>query len=252
MLLTPTSLAFGNVNVGSTSVPQLVQLTNSGITTLNVGGITIIGTDAARYTPFTDTCSNHAIAPNGSCTLQVTFSPDSATTFNNASLDIPSDATSSPDSVPLTGTGVVGPIATTNPTSLDFGTLPPSQGSIPYQVELRNTGNTPLTLSADASLTNNAEFQILTNTCVNGLVLNPGNHCVVVMQYTPPGPGDSSDSDILTFTDDDGGTPASTQTVNLSGEVKQAPSLPATRRMVPIFPLQTPCSEAPFRFESSR
>ena len=104
VLLNPTSLSFGNVSVGDTSIPELVQLTNTGTTTLNVGGITIIGTDAARYAPFTDTCSNQAIAPNGSCILQVTFSPDSATTFNSANLNIPSDASSSPDSVALTGT----------------------------------------------------------------------------------------------------------------------------------------------------
>jgi hypothetical protein len=131
----------------------------------------------------------------------------------------------STQTVSLTGAGQVGPIATVNPDSLDFGTLPPGQTSVPYQVELRNTGTTPLTLGADAALTTGTAFVIKTNTCVNSLVLNPGDHCIVVMQYTPPGPGNTSDTDTLTFTDDDGGTPGSTQTVDLSGTGQIGPIL---------------------------
>jgi Calx-beta domain-containing protein/centrosomal CEP192-like protein len=217
-----STLAFGNISKGTTSAPQTVELRNTGTTVLTLGspGVQING--GGEFNLLLNTCSdNLELNPGDTCLVQVDFSPTSTSAQPATTLDFDSDGGTS--SLDLTGQGQFGPLAVATPDSLDFGTLPPGQPSIPLQVELRNTGTEPLTLGADAALTTATAFQILTNSCVNNLVLNPGNHCVVVLQYTPPGPGNTSDSDTLTFTDNDGGTPGSTQTVDLTGAGQVGP-----------------------------
>jgi hypothetical protein len=97
--VTPTSLAFGSVRVGTTSAAKKVTLKNYLPTTLT-------GISYAVTGPFevsASTCGT-TLASKASCTISVTFSP---TTVGSASgtLNVTDSANNSPQAVSLGGTG---------------------------------------------------------------------------------------------------------------------------------------------------
>jgi probable HAF family extracellular repeat protein len=98
--LTPTSLYFAPVPVGTTSPAQIVTLTNMGTTTLTITGIAITGTDAAYFAQ-THNCAS-SLAAGASCSVSVTFKPQ-ATGLRNAALSVSSNASGSPQTVSLCG-----------------------------------------------------------------------------------------------------------------------------------------------------
>jgi len=97
--LSPSSLTFGNQVVGTSSQPQAVTLTNTGGSTLNVASVTPSG-DFSE----TDNCVG-TIPAGASCAINVTFTPTALGTLTG-SITITDDAGDSPQSVPLTGTGI--------------------------------------------------------------------------------------------------------------------------------------------------
>ncbi len=103
--LNPTSLAFGNQVVGTTSASQTVTLTNSGNATLNITGITGSGDFAV-----TNTCGA-TLAASANCTINATFTPTAAG-IRTGRITVTTDAVSSPDSVALSGVGGNTPIPT--------------------------------------------------------------------------------------------------------------------------------------------
>lgn len=100
--VSPSSLAFGNQVVGTTSAAQNVVLTNTGTVSLNISGITITGANANQFSQ-TNGCPAH-LAKKAHCTISVKFSPTLAQT-DSASLSISDDAPGSPQLVSLSGTG---------------------------------------------------------------------------------------------------------------------------------------------------
>jgi hypothetical protein len=107
--LSPTSVPFGNQPVNTTSGAQTVTLTNPGTAVLTITSITLTGTNAASFSTLNSTCGS-SLGVNSSCTIQVTFSPTVAQAYS-ASLTYTTNASSSPDNVPITGTGTP-PVAT--------------------------------------------------------------------------------------------------------------------------------------------
>ena len=104
--VSPTSLSFGNQNVGATGVAQTIALTSNGTQPLSNISISISGANAADFAQ-TNTCptGSSSLAVNTSCTINVTFTPGAAGS-RSASITIADNATSSPQSVSLSGTGV--------------------------------------------------------------------------------------------------------------------------------------------------
>ena len=95
----PSSLSFGNENVGSTTAAQTVTVSNPGTTAASVSSVSASG-------PFseTNTCGS-SIAAGGSCSVSVKFAPTAAGSASGT-LSVASSAPSSPLSVTLSGTGV--------------------------------------------------------------------------------------------------------------------------------------------------
>ena len=96
--LSPTSLPFGTQAVGTISAAQTVTLTNAGTVALTITRISTSGQYAQ-----TNTCVS-PIAGGASCTINVTFNPTTIGAHNNT-LTITDNATGSPKTVSLTGTG---------------------------------------------------------------------------------------------------------------------------------------------------
>src|SRR2546421_329710 len=150
--LNPTSVSFGNQNVGIDSTAQTVTLTNSGTTPLSISSIALTGTNAADFAQ-TNTCpsGNNALAAGSSCTISLTFTPGASGT-RSANLTFTDNAADRPQVVALTGTGV---IATTyfsdgfESGNLNSWTLPSSDstGSAAVQSTVVNSGSNALALN---------------------------------------------------------------------------------------------------------
>jgi hypothetical protein len=100
--LSPSSLNFGNDPVGVVSSSQVVILSNTGSAALSITSIAFTGANATDFTQV-NTCGA-AVAAGGNCTIAILFTP-SATGARGASLTITDNASGSPQSVSLSGTG---------------------------------------------------------------------------------------------------------------------------------------------------
>ena len=97
--ISPGSLQFAPRLVGTTSPPQKATMTNSGSATLTIASIVASG-DFAQ----TNNCGQ-ALAPQASCTIDVTFTPTQKGVRTGAVFVTDSDSTSSPQKIKLSGTG---------------------------------------------------------------------------------------------------------------------------------------------------
>jgi hypothetical protein len=94
----PASLTFASQALNTTSSPQTVTVTNTGTAAAAVSGIATTG-DFSQ----TNTCGT-SIAASASCTVSVKFAPTASGT-RTGNLTITSNASNSPTTVALTGTG---------------------------------------------------------------------------------------------------------------------------------------------------
>ncbi|KHE91486.1 MAG: hypothetical protein SCABRO_02775 [Candidatus Scalindua brodae] len=100
---------FGNEEEGSTSPAQAITISNTGTADLVIGAISTTGTDASDFIIQNENCSGQTIAPSGTCTVDVIFSPASAGS-KNAVLSISSNDPDTPTlEVPLSGMAIDAP-----------------------------------------------------------------------------------------------------------------------------------------------
>lgn len=196
--LSPTSLNFGPTYVNKTTPPKNVTMTNTGNATLNIAGVAASG-DFAQ----TNTCGSQ-IGAGGNCVISVTFTPTTTGTRTGA-ITITDNASGSPQSVSLTGNGIVA-IASLSPTSLTFGSQNVGTFSTAQIVKLSNPGHGRLNISSIAA---SGDFSA-TNDC-NGLV-PPGTSCTISVIFSPTAGGTRTGK--LTLTDNALDSP---QIVGLTG-----------------------------------
>src|SRR5439155_6244649 len=96
--LSPTSLTFASTTVGMTSAPHAVTLSNSGSAALTISSIGVSG-DFAQ----TNNCGG-TLAAGANCAINVTFTP-TATGTRSGTLTVTDNASNSPQTASLTGTG---------------------------------------------------------------------------------------------------------------------------------------------------
>lgn len=196
--LSNTSLDFGPVAVGDSST-KTVTLTNTAKSPLDISSLQAGG----DYTE-TNTCGN-SVNAGKSCSITVTFSPDSLGTIVGA-VTITDTAPDSPEAVTLTGTGATPPAASLSPTSLSFGSQTVGTTSLPQVVTLTNTGGAPMTINAIKASDSFGE----SNNC--GSSLAPKANCAINVTFKPMQTGTQTGT--LSISDDAAGSP---QTVSLSG-----------------------------------
>jgi sugar lactone lactonase YvrE len=178
--LAPTSLGFPSTTVGVAATSLPITLSNPGTAALAISSIAVTNTGGFGQT---NNCGG-SVAAGGSCTITVSFTP-SATGALGATLTVTDNATGSPQTLAITGTGAAAltPQATLNPTNFTFlsTTVGTSSGGITFT--LSNPGTASLTgiavSLAGANPTNFAQ----TNTC--GTSLASGASCVITATFTP-------------------------------------------------------------------
>lgn len=200
--LTPPSLNFGNQTVGITSSPQISTLTNTGNGTLTITSITVTGANSGDFAE-KNNCGT-SVPAGGSCNISVTFTP-TGTGSRNAAVSITDDAPDSPQSIPLTGVGVL-PAVTFSPTGLTFPDQTVFTSSPAQKLTLTNTGLGILKITSGRF---SGPFSGNTD-C--GKTLDPGASCTTNIVFKPKTKGQQSGS--VTVTDN---APDNPQTVPLTG-----------------------------------
>ena len=192
------SLNFGSQNVGTTSSPQTLTLTNAGGGTLTISSIMISG-DFAQ----TDNCGS-SLAPGASCTFNVTFTPTAYGT-RIGSITVTDSALGSPQFISLSGVGNA-PAVQLAPAALVFSDQKVGTQSKAQNVTLTDTGNLTLSIT---SISTSVEFGEL-NGCGNSVA--SGASCTISVSFKPLVQGTKTGT--LTVSDN---APGSPQTVKLTG-----------------------------------
>jgi hypothetical protein len=207
VVLSPASLSFAAQQVGTTSAPKTVTLTNEETVALNIGGVTITGPNSSDFN-VTTTCPlvPASLAASGACPLQVTFTPGASGT-RTAVLNVNDDALGSPQTIPLTGSGSA-PV-TVLPGLLTF-TAPVGSTSAYQNVTITNASAgsvqfTGLLLSGDF-------IQTSTDCGALPFTLGPGGHCKVALSFDPS-IGGTRDGQLQVYDS----APTSPQVINLTG-----------------------------------
>jgi hypothetical protein len=200
--LVPLNLNFGNQTLGITSAPQESILTNINDATLTITSINVTGPNNGDFAE-TNNCGT-SVPAGGGCSITVTLTP-SSTGMRTAAVSITDDSSSSPQMLPLTGTGVL-PAVTFFPTSLAFQIQTINTASPAQNATLTNTGLGILTVGTIAVTGPFAQ----TNTC--GATVNPVGSCTISITFTPNATGTLTGS--ISVTDN---APGSPQTLPLSG-----------------------------------
>src|SRR5207249_3088680 len=210
---------FGNQNVGTTSAAQAVTLSNPTATALTITSIGFTGTNPGDFGQ-TNNCplSPSTLAANGTCTINVTFTP-TATGARSATLNVTDNASNSPQTSGVSGTGTSPP--SLSPTSLTFGNQNVGATSAAQAVTLSNPSGAALTItSIGFTGTNPGDFG-QTNTCpLSPSTLAVNATCTINVTFTPTVTG--SRSATLTVTDNASNSP---QTAGVSGTGIAPPSL---------------------------
>jgi hypothetical protein len=208
--LSPLTLSFADQIVGTASTAQTLTLTNSGTTALNIDGIAAGGSFSQ-----TNTCGS-ILAGGATCAIKVTFKPTAVGPYT-AAVTVTGNAVGSPQSIPLSGTGVIsGPNATLSATKLTFATQLLATSSTTQSVTLSNYGTAALAIT---SIIASEDFS-QTNTC--GSSLPDGASCIITETFKPTQVGKRTGT--VSITDN---TPSSPGKVNLTGvgtEVELNPS----------------------------
>lgn len=212
LVLSPYSLAFGEVTVRKTTDAQTITLLNSGPTKVQIDRITISG-------PFTEK-NNCPMAPatlgqNQTCGVEVSFVP-SAPGRASGSVSVFHDGSANPLEVALAGAGTLEVAAPEfSPGSVNFDEQSVGVSSSPQTVTLKNAGKRALVV---ATVSSEGDFSILpTSTCASlSSPLAPSGSCTIVVTFAPLGTGKRQGS--IAVQDDAANSP---QRIPLSGSGRE-------------------------------
>jgi hypothetical protein len=172
---TPSSVNFSSVPMGFTN-SQSVSLMNTGsvsvqITRASVNGGSFKASGLAAST---------TISPGQSITFNILFRPSSATAFASTAT-IYSNASNSPISIPLSGTGAASSaLLGTSPASLSFGNVTVGASST-LNVSLTNSGNVNITIYK----VNVPSSAFTTSGVSGGVILGPSQTATLAVTYSP-------------------------------------------------------------------
>ena len=199
LTVTPTSLSFGNQVIYETSVAKTVTLTNSGTGTVNISSIAPSGSFAISA----QTCGT-TLAAGAKCTVKVNFTPTVLGALTGA-LTFIDNAPNSPQTVPLSGTGVVP--ATLTPATATYATQAVGTTSAAKMFTLTNNQTVALTSIA---ISTTGDFAVSATTCTTSLAAKA--KCTISVSFTPAATGTRTGT--LSVSDSASNSP---QTAALSG-----------------------------------
>ncbi len=178
------SLAFGKQLKGTTSTAQRIRVTNTGNDDLHLSGVSVVGANPDDFLVLKDPCFAPAVGPDQGCDIVVSFKP-LVIGDRSAILRIVDDATDSPQTVLMKGTGAI-PTATLSRSAIDFGEQTVNTSSL-LEITITNNGTIELhvgSLSIDG--VNHADF---TESDSCKAAVGPGRACIVSIAFKPAATG---------------------------------------------------------------
>ena len=180
----PTGVDFGDVTV-ETSSTRTVVVTNLGHSNATISAATVTGSGFNYMGPALPLTLSRGQSVN----LTISFAP-SAAGVSSGNLSLSTSGNVSPNSVPLTGTGVQSQqtlLLTVSPQSVSFGNVPVgSNGS--QTVSLLNTGTGPVNVSQATMAGNGFGMSGL----AVPMTLGPGQSTAFTVSFAPAGAGSAS------------------------------------------------------------
>jgi hypothetical protein len=195
--VSPQLIKFPNQGIGVTSAAASVTLWNN-----QSGSLTISSIQVSPPFAQTNNCGTNMVAGQ-QCTLNITFTP-TAKQYYSSSLVITDSAGNSPQTVSLTGNGVI-PI-TFSPTQINFPNQAAGTTSSGTNVTMTNNLAVPISIT---SIQAPPSFGV-TNNC--GASLAGGASCSLMVTFAPAAVQSYSSS--VTVTDSD---PSSPQSFKVTG-----------------------------------
>ena len=157
----PSPINFGAQSVGTTSAAQIVTLTNNDpALSVTINAVSFVLANKGDYSVAagTDNCSGQSLAPAGSCTIGIAFTPH-VVGASFAALSVSHTGLNTPVQVPLLGTGIAvnqPPVAVN-----DSGTTSANSGRILITVLANDSdpdGNLPLIVGSFTQPLNGVVF----------------------------------------------------------------------------------------------
>lgn len=174
--VSPQSITFGDVQIGSISAPITTTVTAPDGHPVTVSYL------SPQFGVTTTSCS---ATP---CQIGVTFAP-TATGTVNGTITFQDVVTKTSGSLGVRGTGGV-PVVSLSPSMLSFATRNTGSTSIAQTVALTNSGNAPLNISSiSITGTNEADF-VQSNHCSSPIFVGAG--CTFSISFAPSEIGDLS------------------------------------------------------------
>jgi hypothetical protein len=126
--ITPGSLSFGPQTLGLATAKMTATLSNTGTAFLTISGISRSGTNAADFLA-TSVCGS-SLAAGASCAINTVFTP-SKTGSESANISITDNASGSPHTIAMSGTGIAPVGSTPPPVTPPPVTPPPTPTTLP-------------------------------------------------------------------------------------------------------------------------
>ena len=218
--VSPATAAFGNVAVGLTSPVHNITVTNNQTVKLNFTSPITVALPYAISAGTTTCVSGTPVPAGGSCTISLTYSPTAVGPAVAATLSISDDASSSPQTVNLTGAGVAA--VTLNPTTLAFGTVVVGQ-TVVKNVTLMNNQAVALTINSITGFPAAYSLNATNTTCQQTPLTVPANtSCILAVNLTATALGAQPGTVTVNFAS------LAAQTFNLSANAIQPVQLQPT------------------------
>lgn len=180
----PSKLVFGEVEL-SQRASKPVTLTHVGDGTVEIGRVSIIGSQANDYAIGRNGCQGLALAEGRRCIIEMIFSPG-AQGSREATLIIADNSPAKEHTILLIGFGRAAAFAriTVEPESIDFGAQALKSVTISARVVIRNSGATNVPMGQPTITGPDARhFSIEANSCSESLASEAS--CRITLRYVP-------------------------------------------------------------------
>jgi uncharacterized repeat protein (TIGR01451 family) len=177
----PTALDFGTQGLLTTSAGKIAAANATGTLSASFSATTLGGSNPDDFVIVADGCGSAVVTPGGNCQVTVAFRP-TAPGARSALLEFNDNASGSPQTVTLTGSGVTLDVS---PSPIAFGSQSLSMASAPTVVTITNDdASTVSILSLSFTGQNSGDFSTTNDSCT-GTALGSHLSCTVGVVFTP-------------------------------------------------------------------
>jgi hypothetical protein len=220
----PGSYDFGLQRANSNASQAYLRLRNNGADVAPIYSLEISGPGSSSFWIGQSNCNGANLNPNETCSVQVNFNPNDATTYE-AQLRAGSEGGTS-FSADLSGEGgraAIGPVS--DPTS--FGATAVGSAGVTRTIEVTNSGNYPggafIAIVAGGAV---GSFHLLDENCT-GIPLDPEATCALMVDFRPLSTGVKT-ARLGLFGDSDGGSQITLTGIGTDPESDASPGSPST------------------------